>query len=177
MKQRYRARALDGLLAMLESSDFDEREHGFFLIAQLLARANRLQHADNFGQELPRQLSRLRLSDQDQQRIADALTTLCIASPGCHPTAIWTLSHARGAMLMACLARIIEVNGASLSDESALQFCQALNRCLAEASLELANAERETWRRRLRTWGRHPDRRLRRAALLALDQVAPAENG
>ncbi|MCY3781000.1 MAG: hypothetical protein OXG78_11870 [Chloroflexi bacterium] len=179
MKKRYRDRALNELLARLQSDDFDGREYALFQLALLLRRANRgssdLPEVD--GESLPRELQRLRLSAEEQRRIVDQLTLLIARRQASRATAFWTLNEFTADVGWTPALAALEEYGHQLNDEAALQACRALRRWLT-SSLVSAEQANETIgatfvKSLIVKWAAADDNRLSKEARAVLDRLCP----
>ena len=171
MKRAHRDRALNRLYADLDSGDFDVREYALFQLALMLRRANDEVSTlgDQLeGEQLPRDLLRIRLSYGDQEQIVAQLLRLISRHADSRATAFWALGEASAkAAFSQALAAIVE-HGDQFSDEAAFQACRALQKWLNSEDLDtslgdelLADNSLLRW---LRRWSRSTDDRLAKCA-------------
>ena len=134
MKQRYRQKSLDELLAKLRNKNYDEREYALFQLALILDRSNKLQNKDSFPdyyiENLPRELLRLRLTFLEQGELAKHLFRLILSGGDSRSTAIWTLGKVKGDIGLPMLLDLLQALGDRLDSEAAHQLCHALNHWL-----------------------------------------------
>lgn len=171
MKRAYRDRALSRLYADLASGGFDVREYALFQLALLLRRANDGAPAsgDHFeGEQLSRDLQRIRLSPADQEQIAAHLLRLISRYTDSRASALWTLGEVSADVALAPVLSAIGEYGDRLSDEAAFQACRALQQWLTRDELHTSLVDEllgdngpMPW---LRRWSRSTDRRLAKSA-------------
>ncbi len=179
MKKRYRDSALKGLFAQLQSDDFDRREHALFQIALMLQRQNTntaTQYmSDLVGENLPRELLRLRLSPAEQGQIVDRLSLLVASRRDSRASAFWALGEVAAEIGWEPTLALLKSCGAQLDEEAAYQACHALRRWLETEALttEQVNMSVDTFDLVdiLRFWADSSDERLRRAASMTMDRV------
>ena len=170
MKKAYRERALVALIDRLESDDFDRREHALFELAVMLRRANqRAAHDDPLSAaELPRELSRIHLTLEEQRMIADRLLQLAISRRESRASAVWALSEAAATAGWETVLRLLTACGDQLDGEAAVQACRALRMWVTSGQLSGETIWRTIALGNLRallcTWSRADDARLSRAA-------------
>ena len=132
MKKAYRDRALAALAERLESGDFDRRESALFELAVLLRRVNRTTRDDDplSAAELPRELSRIRLTPGEQRRIADRLIQLSVRRRESRASALWTLGAVAAEAGWEPTLNLLAGCSDQLEGEAAYQACSALRRWL-----------------------------------------------
>ena len=179
MKQKYRNKAFNDLLDALEHKDFDRRENAMFQMAQLLDRSNSARDSmgvvDYYGENLPREVSRLRLSEQDQQQLVDHLTRVVVSYAESRATALWTMRKVRQDIMFVPLLALIQAVGKQLNNEAAYQVCSAMRNCLDPDSLSMSD-QVEHLRLHdplpiLGRWQSSKDGRLRKNAEIASDLI------
>ncbi len=170
MKKIYRDKALAELLERLESRDFDRRESALFELAIMLRRANQRAGGNDplSAADLPRDLSRIRLSPDEQRNIVDQLMRLVVNRRESRASAFWTLSEAAAPVAWAPVLFLLEACGHELDGEAAYQACRALRIWLDSGALLDEEIQRGVAARalqaQLRRWSRTGDIRLARAA-------------
>lgn len=190
MKKRRRLRIIEDLLAQMQSTDFDRREHALFQLGLMLERSNqRADAADWTARALTRQQMRLMLSSGEQAQVAENLAQLALCSPESRASAIWTMGKVAADILLHPLLGLILTLGGQLTGEAAYQACRALGKCLEhylEQSMEdslKGNSERASASVRaslrdarllstLKSWRSRGDRRLQQSAGEALALIA-----
>lgn len=170
MKKKYRDRALTELLDRLESRDFDRREHALFELAIMLRRANQRKAVDDplNAADLPRELSRIRLTLDEQRHIVDRLLRLIVSRRESRASAFWTLSEAVAQAGWEPVMHLLKACGNELDGEAAYQGCRALRIWLESGGLSDELVERGIaacdCEALLRRWSGMGDARLARAA-------------
>lgn len=144
MKKAHRERALAALLERLAARDFDRREHALFELAVMLRRTNQRAADDNplSSAELPRELSRIRLTLDEQGMIAERLLRLAISRRDSRASAVWSLSEAAANAGWEAILRLLGACGDQLSGEAAYQACRALRRWLSSGEISGAMVRR-----------------------------------
>ncbi len=146
MKKRYRERALNVLFARLQSDDFDQREHALFQLAIVLRRSNSAGVTNDMpaldSENLPRELRRLRLGDEEQDQVLHQLMRVIARRDESRATALWTLGGVAPDIAWTPTLELLARRGAELNREEAYQVCRALRRWLSSSgqSLALGNA-------------------------------------
>lgn len=134
MKKRYRDKALNELVAQLESADFDQREHALFQLAQVFRGAYPDDSTRDLSaldaESLSRELRRARLSVEEQGRMVDVLTLLFAGRRESRATALWTLGEVSAEIGWAPTMALLDDYGHQLDEEAAFQACRALGRWL-----------------------------------------------
>lgn len=134
MKKKYRDIALNELLETLKNKDFDIRENALFQLGLMLERSNNgetLSDApDIYSDNLSREMLRMVLGKDEQNRVIDALSRLIATQKDSRPTAFWTLSKAKGELALIPLLALIKAVGHQLNNEAAYQACLALKEWL-----------------------------------------------
>lgn len=175
MKKIHRKRVLAELLDRLESRDFDRRENALFELAIMLRRANQRAGGDDSlsAAELPRQLSRIRLSLDEQRYIVDRLMQLVVSHRESRASAFWTLGEAAERAGWEPALYLLQACGDQLEGEAAYQACRALRAWLGSGQLSdeqirkgIAACDPAPL---LRGWSKSSDARLRRVAQGLLD--------
>lgn len=173
MKRAFRERAMRRLYADLESANFDVREFALFQIALVLRRSGRAlpsaDWTDHGGDQLKRELLRIRLTSADQERIAAGIALLMARCPDSRASAFWALGELDETVGIAAVVSAILDFGGELNDEAALQACLALQRWL-ETGEEAACDAREllddpNLLKMLIRWSRSTEVRLAKRAL------------
>ncbi len=139
MKKILRERALAELYAGLLDWDFDEREYAIFRLSLILQRSQADaadRHAPDFyGENLTRDLLRIRMSTAEQREAAEALAQVMADFPKSRPSALWACSQLSTEIgLPLALAKAREYGG-QLGDEAAYQVCRALAHWLTSGGL------------------------------------------
>lgn len=192
MKKRRRLRIIEDLLAQMQSTDFDRREHALFQLGLMLERSNQRADApaaDWTACALTRQQLRLMLSSDEQAQVAEHLIQLALHSPESRVSAIWTMGKVAADILLEPLLELILAAGGQLTGEAAYQACCALGKCLEhylEQSMEHSlkgNSERASASIQaslrdarllsiLKSWRSRGDGRLQQSAGEALALIA-----
>lgn len=168
------------LLSRLETRDFDRREHALFELAVLLRRANPRPSDDGplGAAELPRKLSRIRLTLGEQRMIAERLLQLAISCRESRASAVWTMSKAAANEGWGPILRLLDACGDQLTGEAAFQTCRALQVWLSSGEISSEMARQTVALGRLPvllgSWSRADDTRLSRAARDVLDLLNAA---
>ena len=180
MKKAHRERALASLLGRLEARDFDRREHALFELAVMLRRTNQRAADDNplSSAELPRELSRIRLTLDEQRMIAERLLQLAISRRESRASAVWALGEAAANAGWEAILRLLNACGDQLDDEAAYQACRALRLWLRSGEISGAMFGRAvatgSLPALLSAWSRASARRLSRTARDAQDLLNDA---
>lgn len=175
MKKVHRERALNELFARLQSADFDRREHALFQLALLLQRSNHVSSdAPAMGSEsLPRELTRIRLSPEEQRQVVDKLSLLVASRHESRPTAFWTLGEVAATSGWEPTLALLNSCGAQLDTEAAYQACRALRRWLDSGALSSEQVESSIAAfdlvACLHTWSEKGDKRLSLAAKAVIE--------
>ena len=170
MKKTRRDRALNELMDRLDSRDFDRREHALFELAIMLRRANHQPGGDDplAAADLPRDLSRIRLTVDEQRNMVDRLLQLMVKRRESRASLLWTLGEAGAAVGWEPALHLLQACGHQLEGEAAYQACRALRNWLESGGLSDEVIRRGIAvcdpRALLRTWSRQGDARLSRAA-------------
>ncbi|MYD08813.1 MAG: hypothetical protein F4X02_02100 [Chloroflexi bacterium] len=180
MKKAQRVRALSALLSRLESRDFDRREHALFELAVMLRRANQRAADDDplSAAELPRELSRIRLTLDEQRIVADRLLQLAVSRRDSRASAVWAMSESAANAGWESILRLLDECGEQLTGEAAFQACRALRLWLASGELSGEMIRRAmalgSLTSLLGIWSQAGDARLKRAAQDVLDSLHSA---
>ena len=177
MKQKYRQKSLDELLAKLRNKNYDEREYTLFQLALILDRSNKIKNKDSFPEyyieNLPRELLRMRLTFSEQDELAKHLLRLILSGGDSRSTAIWTLGKVKGDIGLPMLLDLLQALGDRLDNEAAHQLCHALNHWLESdiGFAELARTRVDMHRvlRVLEKWRSSGDQHLGKLSGLAGD--------
>lgn len=171
MKKKHRDRALAELFDRLESREFDRRENALFELAVMLRRANQRNTGDDplSTADLPRELSRIRLSMEEQRNIIDRLIQLVVSHRESRASVFWALGEAAPGPAWEPVLHLLRACGDQLDGEAAFQACRALRLWLQSGRLSDELIQREIaicdLSALLRGWSRTGDMRLTRAAL------------
>ncbi len=177
MKQKYRQKSLDELLAKLRNKNYDEREYALFQLALILDRSNNLQGKDSFPdyyiENLPRELLSLRLTFSEQDELAKHLLRLILSGEDSRSTAIWTLGKVKGDIGLPMLLDLLQALGDLVDNAAAHQLCHALNHWLESDigfnKLACTRVEMHHVLRVLKKWRSGTDQRVRKLSGLASD--------
>ncbi len=177
MKRKYRKRALDELLSQLNDRNFDVREFALFQLALILERSNpQIDHAamtDYHGENLTRDLLRLRLSPEEQTAVGARLAQVAAYNRQSRSSSIWTLAKLNGATGVPILVGIVLSAGEDFDNESAVQACDALRNWLNQSEEDcdgLHDSEAlPTLLRMLRQWEKRDNDQLRRRSAQVID--------
>jgi len=171
MKRAYRDRALSRLYADLGSGDFDVREYALFQLALMLQRVNiEVSTSGDYleGEQLSRDLLRIRLSPADQAQIVAHLLRLIPRYADSRASALWALGEVLADVALSPGMAAIREYGNQFNDEAAFQACRALQQWLSRDELHtrlidelLGDNGPMPW---LRRWSRSTDRRLAKRA-------------
>lgn len=177
MKRAYRERALSRLGEELQSEDFDAREYALFQLVLLLRRAKPAASADDIsaGDQLSRDLQRIRLSPGEQANIVEQLMRLISRHEDSRASVFWALGDVSANVAFAQAAAAIGEFGAEFNGEEAFQSCRALTLWLNsdDFDLSLADALRAETKplRLLSRWSRAADTRLAKSANAVLSRL------
>ncbi len=177
MKRAYRERALSRLCEDLQSDDFDVREYALFQLVLLLRRAKPDISADDIsaGEQLSRELQRIRLSPADQATIVERLIRLISRYEDSRASVFWALGDVSANVACARASAAIGEFGDQFSGEAAFQACQALTIWLNsdDFDLSLADALRAEKKplRLLSRWARASDARLANCANAVMSRL------
>ena len=182
MKKAYRVRALTELIDRLESRDFDRRENALFELAIMLRRANPAARDEDplSAADLPRELSRIRLSLEDQRGFVDRLIQLVVSRRESRASAFWALGEAAASAGWEPVLYLLEACGDQLDTEAAFQACRALRLWLESGTLSqeqiqmgIAACDPQSL---LRRWSMLSDARLAHAAQGLAERLNAAVN-
>ncbi|MDE2774331.1 MAG: hypothetical protein OXI77_00190 [Chloroflexota bacterium] len=177
MKRAYRERALSRLYEDLQSDDFDAREYALFQLVLLLRRANPDASADDIfaGEQLSRELRRIRLSPADQATIVERLMRLISRHEDSRASVFWALGDVSANVAFARASAAMGEFGDQFSGEAAFQACQALTIWLNsdDFDLSLADALRAEKKplRLLSRWASASDARLANCANAVMSRL------
>ena len=154
----------------LDSRDFDRREHALFELAIMLRRANHQAGDDDplAAADLPRNLSRIRLTVDEQRGMVDRLMQLMVKRRESRGSLLWALGEAGAVAGWEPVLHLLQACGDQLEGEAAYQACRALRKWLEPGALSDELIRRGIAacdpRALLRPWSRQGDARLSRAA-------------
>ncbi len=164
-------RALEDLLTLSASNDFDQREYAMFQLGLVLDRSNLEADDELAARTLSREQLRLRLSSDEQEMVAEHLSQLALRLKESRASAIWTLGKVEGAVLLGPLLALIKSIGEQLSDEAAYQACHALSKCLEKSPPIRVNLRDAKLKTILDRWRHSGDKRLQMTASRAIAMI------
>lgn len=177
MKRAYRERALSRLCEDLQSDDFDVREYALFQLVLLLRRAKPDISAGDIsaGEQLLRELQRIRVSPADQAYIVDQLMRLISQHKDSRASVFWTLGEVSANVAFARASAAIGEFGGEFSGETAFQACRMLAIWLNSDDFDLGMADalraEKKPLRLLSRWARASDARLANSANAVLSRL------
>lgn len=177
MKKKYRDQALNALFNELKSKVFDTRENALFQLGLMLERSNQgdalADAPDIYSDNLSREMLRIALSKDEQNRVIDQLSRLVATQKDSRPTAFWTLGKANSELVFAPLLSLIQATGNQLNNEAAYQACDALRRCLETGVMDndaiAAQLKLQNPTSLLERWSESSDERLADSVERVLD--------
>lgn len=146
----------------------------------MLRRANQQAGGDDplSTADLPRELSRIRLTLEEQRHIVDRLIRLVVSRRESRASALWALSEAAPRVGWEPVLRLLKACGHQLDVEAAFQACRALRLWLQSGQLSEELVQRGmaacSLQALLLSWSRSSDMRLKRAALDLTDKLNAA---